>query len=326
MTQNCIFIAEFCQNHNGDYDILAKMVDQAAAAGTTHGKIQTIWAHEVAYRPQFEEGLSKGGNVDCIKRPYRDEYERLKGLEITRKEMTQFIALCKSVGMEPVTTCFTRAQVHELADLGFKTIKVASYDCASFPMLRELKARFPQIIVSTGATYNDEIEHAAKILEGHDSYFLHCVTLYPTPVDQVHLARMEYLRKHVPKVGFSDHTLVGRDGILCAKAAIYLGADAVERHFTILPEGETRDGPVSITPGMMRELVDFAKLTSSEQLAVLDENYPAWHQTKGDSDRSLSDAELLNRDYYRGRFASRRPESIDGRRMIYNWEETPLVG
>jgi N,N'-diacetyllegionaminate synthase len=324
MNQNCIFIAEFCQNHNGNYDILAKMVDQAAASGTTHGKLQTIWADETAYRPQFEEGLSIGGRQDCIKRPYRDEYERLKALEITREEMARFVSLCKSVGLEPMTTCFTRAQVNELADLGFKTIKVASYDCASFAMLRELKERFAQIVVSTGATYNDEIEHATKILDGHDSYFLHCVTLYPTPADQVHLARMEYLRKLTPKVGFSDHTLVANDGILCAKAAVYLGADAIERHFTILPADETRDGPVSITPEHMRELVDFAGQSKADQLANLDEHHPEWRQTQGDPDRKLSDAELLNRDYYRGRFASQREESTDGRRMIFNWEETPL--
>ena len=324
MNQKCIFIAEFCQNHNGQFDILEQMVEQAAAAGATHCKLQNIWADELAYRPQFEEGLSFGDQVDSIKRPYRDEYKRLKALEIKREEIERFISLCKLVGVEPMTTCFARAQITELAEMGFSTIKVASYDCASFPLLRELKERFPQIIVSTGATYNDEIEHAAKILEGHNSTFLHCVTLYPTPVNQVHLARMEFLRTLTSKVGFSDHTLVARDGVLCAKVAIYLGADAIERHFTILPENETRDGPVSINAEQMRDLVDFAGQTSDYQLAFLDDNHPEWRQTQGDPDRILSDAELLNRDYYRGRFASQRMQSNKGRRMIFNWEETPL--
>ena len=43
-------IAEFCQNHNGDFDLLKKMVEAAAAAGATHGKMQTIFADTIAFR------------------------------------------------------------------------------------------------------------------------------------------------------------------------------------------------------------------------------------------------------------------------------------
>ena len=59
--------------------------------------------------------------------------------------------------MEPAITCFTKNSVNILKDLGFKTIKVASYDCASFPLIRLLSKKFKNIIVSTGATYDDEI-------------------------------------------------------------------------------------------------------------------------------------------------------------------------
>jgi N,N'-diacetyllegionaminate synthase len=318
-------IAEFCQNHNGDFEVVRRMIGAAAAHGATYAKIQTIFAEEIAYRPQFEQGLIEGGVTLSIKRPYQPEYDRLKKLELSYDQARRFVALCREAGLEPLTTCFTRAQVVPLSEIGFRAIKVASYDCASFPMLRELRARFPRLIVSTGATYDDEIRHAADILAGSDFAFLHCVTLYPTPIEQSHLARIRWLRELAPEVGYSDHSLVVRDGVIASKIAIYLGAEIIERHFTILPASETRDGPVSITPEMLADLVEFARLDAEAQTKELDRLRPDWRSAIGTAQRTLSDQELLNRDYYRGRFASRRPESRDGKRMIFNWEEVPLT-
>lgn len=318
-------IAEFCQNHNGDMDVLARMVEAAAKAGATHGKMQTILADTIAYRPQFEEGLVVDGVVKSIKRPYAPEYQRLKGLELSQESTLRFIQLCKDNGLVPMTTCFVRAHARDLASAGFKSIKVASYDCASFPMLRDLTHLFSEIIVSTGATFDDEVMYAASILKDKDFAFLHCVTLYPTPLDQMHLARMNWLRELAPRVGFSDHSLLERDGLIASKAALALGAEVIERHFTILGPTESRDGPVSITPEVMADLAAFAKLSAQEKLSRMDAEHPGWDVLRGQQRRQLSDGELLNRDYYRGRFASPRAESRDGTRMIFNWEETPVA-
>jgi sialic acid synthase SpsE len=322
MTQ---LIAEFCQNHNGNMDLLARMVQAAAQAGATHGKIQTILADTLAYRPQFEEGLVVEGKTKAIKRPYAAEYQRLKGLEVSEEDTLKFIELCCQNGLVPMTTCFVRKHANHIAQAGFRSIKVASYDCASFPMLRELVALFDDIVVSTGATFDDEVIHASTILKAKSFGFLHCVTLYPTPLDQMHLLRMEWLRTMAPRVGFSDHSLVARDGLLASKAALALGAGIIERHFTLLGPTETRDGPVSILPQHMAELASFAALDPSERLQRMDAEHPGWKVMCGQQQRQLSEQELLNREYYRGRFASPRPETKFGTRMIFNWEETPLT-
>jgi len=317
-------IAEFCQNHNGSYDLLAKMVQQAAKSGATYGKIQMIHANTLTYRPKFEEGLIQGDVIKIIKRPYQAEYHRLKQLELNVNEAVKFVELCIENGLIPMTTCFERASINIIRETGFKSIKVASYDCASFPMLKELKNFFDEIIVSTGATYDDEIKHASSILNGTDYSLLHCVTIYPTPLNQVQLARMDFLRSLTPNVGFSDHSLVSKTGLIASKAALALGATLIERHFTLLDSDQTKDGPVSITPEQLAELANFGTLHSSEQLKVMDDEHPGWRTVIGDKDRILSDKELLNRDYYRGRFASPRYYSKNGCRMINNWEETPL--
>lgn len=318
-------IAEFCQNHNGSMDTLARMVEAAAKAGATHGKMQTILADTIAYRAQFEEGLVVDGVTKAIKRPYAAEYKRLKGLEVSQEDTIKFVDLCQQNGLVPMTTCFVRAHARDISQAGFKAIKVASYDCASFPMLRELVPLFDEIVVSTGATFDDEVVHAAEILKSKSFALLHCVTLYPTPLDQMHLLRMQWLRTLAPRVGFSDHSLVAKDGLLPSKAALALGADIIERHFTILGPTESRDGPVSITSQHMAELASFAALDPQERCHRMDIEYPDWKIMYGQERRKLSDQELLNRDYYRGRFASPRFESRDGTRMIFNWEETPVA-
>jgi len=321
-------IAELCQNHNGKFELVEKMIDAAAEAGATHVKLQTIYASTLAYRPQFEEGLVQDGRTRLIKRPYQPEYDRLKGLELTPEQCVHFVELARKAGLIPMTTCFARIHARTIAQQGFQTVKVASYDCASYAMLRELVTLFGEVVVSTGATFDDEIRHAATVLSNalpaEKFAFLHCVTLYPTPLEEMHLARMEWLRTLAPRIGFSDHTLVARDGILAAKAALAMGAELVERHFTVLEPGESRDGPVSITPALLRELSDFGKLAVAERRAKLDREHPEWQVMLGQKQRALSDAELLNRDYYRGRFASPRAGAEQGTRMIFNWEETPL--
>ena len=113
-------------------------------------------------------------------------------------------------------------------------------------------------------------------------------------------------------------------GLLASKAALTLGADIIERHFTLLAANETRDGPVSINQEELQELSNFSKLNDTDKFIKMDDDYPNWRVVIGQQKRQLTNAELLNRDYYRGRFASPREETISGTRMIYNWEGAPL--
>ena len=77
--------------------------------------------------------------------------------------------------------------------------------------------------ISTGACYDEEIVGAAEKLKHVDTTFLHCVSIYPTPFDEMHLARMQWIKEVTGSCGFSDHSLVSRDGILGSQAAIAMG-------------------------------------------------------------------------------------------------------
>jgi len=293
------------------------MIHEATDAGADYVKIQALRSREVAYRERFEEGITApDGTVKAIKRPYAAEVERLSKLDLSLDDEAWFVTECLRAGVAPLTTAFTRTAAREIKDLGYEAVKVASYDCRSFPLLRELKKYWSKIFISTGATLDSEIEMAASILAGTDYEFLHCVTIYPTPMEQMHLRRMSYLRRFTPHVGFSDHSKPAQDNLWASKIALAMGADNVERHFTILGEGDTRDGPVSITPAMLKDLREFADRPRRERMEIVQKDYPNWEMSLGSSKRALSNAEMLNRDYYSGRVCSK----VDGR-DIFNWED-----
>jgi sialic acid synthase SpsE len=315
-----IIIAELCQNHKGDPVILKEMVWAAAEAGATYAKVQSMLAEDLAFRERFEEGKWESGRQLAIKRPYQSEYERLKPMDLSDEAHILFSEECHRAGIKPLTTVFSRSRIPFLAGLGWEAIKVASYDCASFPMLRELKAHFKHLFISTGATYDEEIVAATQLLKGTSFSFLHAVTIYPTPLNELHLARMNYLRSFSSSVGFSDHTLLTRDGIKAATVALSLGADVIERHFTILPVEATKDGPVSIRPAELKLLVQFSRMDPIELRDYVQREIPEYPQMLGLEHRPLSAVEELNRDYYRGRFASHV-----GSEIVYNWEDKKVL-
>ena len=321
-----IIIAELCQNHNGDFEDVRKMVHETKSAGATHVKIQSIYADMLNFRPQFEDGVEIDGETLAIKRPFRTEYERLKALELNEKECSEFIKICVAADVIPLTTCFSHGSVIPIRDLGFREVKVASYDCASHAMIERLCKNFKKLHISTGATFDDELGITADIIKNYnmDVNYFHCVTMYPTPLSEMHLARMEKIKNVTGSstVGLSDHSLYATDGLLASKAALALGASSIERHYRLRASEESRDGPVSIDAAGLAELVDFAKKGEEDQISELNENYPAWMDIMyGNSERNLTKAELLNRDYYRGRFGTKRNNAaMSNSTMIMNWE------
>lgn len=311
-------IAECCQNHNGDPDLLARMVDEAAAAGADLVKIQAIRSEDLVRRERFEEdAIDEAGNRTAILRPFLPEQTRLRGLDLSRADEEAFAERCRAAGVTPMITLFTRGVAATYRDLGFEVAKIASYDCGSVPLLRETAAAFPRTVVSTGASFDEEVDRAVEVFAPGTLTLLHAVTIYPTGLDDLHLARMDWLRERCPSVGFSDHTAPGATGLRATMLALALGAVMIERHFTVLGPTETRDGPVSVDPTDLARLRAFADLSESDRWTALEEDWAEWRTGLGQAQRAMTPTELGNRDYYRGRFATHR----DGIPW-FNWEES----
>ena len=281
MSRNMKFIAEMCQNHNGDMDLLETMVVDAAKNGADICKIQTIEAKHLIYWKEFEDF-----------RPYEKEYERLKSLELSIDDEKRFVAICRQNKVEPMTTVFEHRAHKRFNDVGYKLMKISGYSVQKvLPTIKQFN--FEHLYISTSSMTYTEIEWLAKQLKLNLPYrnytLLNCTCVYPTPLEKLNLQNIEFYRKHfgIKNVGLSDHTNPHKDNLLSSKLAIYQGIDVLERHFTILGKDETRDGKVSITPDMLSELKRFSLLSPQEQYNEINE---------------FNETQKFNHHYYRNRF------------------------
>ena len=281
MCRDMKFIAEMCQNHNGDMDLLETMVVEAAKNGADICKIQTIEAKHLIYWKEFEDF-----------RPYEKEYERLKSLELSIDDEKKFVAICRQNKVEPMTTVFEHRGFKRFNDVGYKLMKISGYSAQKvLPKIKEFN--FEHLYISTSSMTYREIEWLTKHLKLNLPYrnytLLNCTCVYPTPLEKLNLQNIEFYKKHFgfKNVGLSDHTNPHEDNLLSSKLAIYQGIDVLERHFTILGKDETRDGKVSITPDMLSELKRLSMLSPKEQYEEINE---------------LNETQKFNHHYYRNRF------------------------
>lgn len=310
-------IAELCQNHNGDMKLVEDMVAAASEAGASYVKIQSMQSKDLIKRERFEKGLIEGGITKIIKRPYLSEYKRLKKLDLSLKQQEKFIELCIKYKVKPMTTIFSLNRIKELKKLNFDTFKVASFDCSSYKLIRELSKLNQNLIISTGGTYLREISKTASILNKAKKKFtfLHCISIYPTPLEEAHLSRMMYLKKYTNNIGLSDHSNPEKNGNLLSLAAVINGAKIIERHFTLLKKDETRDGIVSVNFQQLKKLVKEVNEPVKKIKRKFMFDKKLLNLMFGNYQRELSEIELLNRDYYKGRFGNK----LKNKKIIFNW-------
>ena len=309
-------IAELCQNHQGDKKILEEMVHAASESGANYAKIQSMKISNLLKRDRFEKGLIEGGLIKVIKRPFKKEFLRLKPLDLDDETHYYFLEVCDKYKIKPLTTIFTRERLKFLKKLNMDTIKIASFDCSSTGLLRDIaKSRFKNVILSTGATFNKEIIDAKKILKNKNLSLLHCISIYPTPLEHANLDRINFLKEINNNVGLSDHSNPDKNGHVVAAQAFLMGIKTLERHFTILKKNKTKDGVVSVNPKQLKKLVHLSKSSKKDIKTYLNSRLKSTSILIGDKRRELSNVELLNRDYYRGRFVS-----FKNNKPIFNWE------
>ncbi|VAV84857.1 N-acetylneuraminate synthase [hydrothermal vent metagenome] len=228
-------IAEAATNHGGDIVLAKEMVHAAKESGADAVKFQS-W--QVRTMDKAEPA-----------------YEMMSPKELSDEDHYTLMEECENTGIEFMTTCFDIKRVDFLSGLGLRSVKVASTDVGSISMLRRLRESFEHIILSTGMSTEDEVEAAAQVLKTGKFTLLHCVSLYPTPLDKAGLGRMLWLSRFSPSVGYSDHTL-GNDA---AKAAVAMGADIVEKHFTLKRDPDNIFSNMSALPSDIKDICDYAK-------------------------------------------------------------------
>ena len=186
------------------------------------------------------------------------QFEMIKKLELDRKTHEELIDHCKQIDIQFLSTAFDHDSIDLLDELNIPLFKIPSGEITNLPYLRHIGKMGKPIIMSTGMSTLDEVHNALNILiesgaEKEQITILHCNTEYPTPMKDANLSTIPYLQNmfDVP-IGYSDHT----DGIDACIAAVAIGADILEKHFTLDKEMEGPDQKLSADPKEFSELAD----------------------------------------------------------------------
>lgn len=251
-----IIIAEAGVNHNGDIELAKKMIEEAAVAGADYIKFQTFKAERLL-RKNTEKAAYQKATTDETE----TQYEMIKRLELSESDFRLLKSHCEAHNIGFLSSPFDNESVDFLHALGVDFFKIPSGEIVNVPYLRQIGRTGKPVVLSTGMSTLGEIEFALDILRESgttDIAVLHCNTEYPTPYPDVHLHAMRSI-KHAfhTKVGYSDHTI----GIEVPIAAIALGAEIIEKHFTLDKDLPGPDHAASVSPEELKRMVEAIRNT-----------------------------------------------------------------
>lgn len=245
-------IAEAGVNHNGSIELATRLIDVAVDAGADAVKFQTFKAENIiskhAPKADYQQETTDKGE---------SQLEMVRKLELGEAEHKTLIEHCKEKGIMFMSAPFDLESIDLLSELGLEIMKIPSGEITNLPYLRKIGSLGKRIIMSTGMADLKEIEDALNILlqSGTDRTnitILHCNTEYPTPFEDVNLSAMLTIKDALNvNMGYSDHTL----GIEVAIAAAALGADVIEKHFTLDKTLPGPDHKASLEPGELKAMV-----------------------------------------------------------------------
>jgi N,N'-diacetyllegionaminate synthase len=221
-------IAEVGINHNGILDRAFQMIEIAKESGADAVKFQTFRAIEFCGDVQTFTYMSQGKTVteSMLEMFRRYEFKKEQWFEIKKE--------CDRQDITFMSTPQNRTDLDLLLEIGIPAIKVGSDDLTNIPLIRSYAKEKLPLILSSGMSDLSEVYNSINIaggFDGHPVALLLCTSQYPTPPEEVHLAKLHTLKNALPgiTIGFSDHT----KGALASSLAVALGATILEKHFTL---------------------------------------------------------------------------------------------
>ena len=242
-------IAEAGVNHNGDVGLAKKLIDGAKEAGADAVKFQTFKAENVVTE---NAGMAKYQKRNTGKS--QTQLGMIKKLELKYKDFIKLKKYCDKKKIIFLSTPHTEDAVDFLEPL-VPAYKIGSGDLTNLPFLKKIAKKKKPIILSTGMATLAEVREAVKTIKkagNNKIILLHCTTNYPCPLEEVNLRAMQTLKQefNLP-VGYSDHTL----GITISIMAVAMGANAIEKHFTLNRNLPGPDHKASLEPDELRNMV-----------------------------------------------------------------------
>jgi N,N'-diacetyllegionaminate synthase len=256
-------IAEIGVNHDGSIERAVNLVHACAEAGAAAVKLQLFSADLL---------LSKAAKLAKYQKETGATNPRamLRALELTAEEMQPIIEAAHQAGVHAIVSIFSVGLVEGAAKQGWDAFKTASPDIVHHPLLQAMAGAGKPMIVSTGAAEEAEVEAALECLgKLPELALLHCVSAYPTPIEEAQLGGIAALERLACKmqpenpaiIGYSDHT----PAVLTGALAVAAGAHLLEKHVTYDREASGPDHRASLEP---HDLVEYVRRAQQAQQAV----------------------------------------------------------
>ena len=271
--KHVLIIGEAGVNHNGSMEMAKQLIDTAAVVGVDYVKFQTFKAEKLVTKDAKQAEYQQRNAADD------SQYAMLKKLELSEAQHEELIAYCKEKGVKFLSTAFDMESVEYLHSLHLGLWKIPSGEITNFPYLKAIAQYGEPVILSTGMCEMEDVQNAVDVLCKHGMKkeqitVLHCNTEYPTPFKDVNLLAMNELKKRFGvRGGYSDHT----KGIEVPIAAVALGAEIIEKHFTLDRNMEGPDHKASLEPDELKAMVSAIR---NIELALGD-----GHKTVSESER-----------------------------------------
>ena len=266
--ERAFVIAEAGVNHDGKLSQALELVAAAKRAGADAVKFQTFRADRLVTRDAPQAEYQAQGE-----KRRSTQHEMLRRLELSDDDHLALVRRCRELGVLFLSSPFDERSADLLEELGVPAFKIGSGELTNTPLLQHVARKGRPMLVSTGMADIEEVRIAVDAIRAagnDDLVLLHCVSLYPAPLEDVNLRAMQTLRSEfgVP-VGYSDHT----EGNEAAMAAVALGACVLERHFTLDRSLPGPDHRMSIDEEGLSSLVRTirsveAALGTGEKIAV----------------------------------------------------------
>jgi N-acetylneuraminate synthase len=244
----CFLIAEIGINHQGKLSMALEMIEVAKKCGADAVKFQKR-DMESLYRADTLSAPSDSSHGLGVYIPI------LRQCELSKEDHVKLKNKCEEVGIKYFCSPWDISSVNFLESIGVESYKIPSACFSDVFLMNKISEIKKSVLISTGMHTEDEIEHFMPLyldLFRDRLAIMHCVSSYPTPNKDVNLGFMVKLKnKYKIPTGYSGH----ERGIPVTVAAVAMGANLVERHFTLDRTLAGPDHAASIEPHGLEELV-----------------------------------------------------------------------
>src|SRR5439155_6795967 len=234
--------AEAGMNHDGSLGNAIRLAEVAAECGADAVKFQL---HDAPAET----------TKDAPSPPYfqlETRWEYFQRTAFTDEQWATLKAACEGAEIEFLCSVFSLEAVERLERIGVARYKVGSGEVTNLDLVRRVAATGKPVLLTSGMSSWEELDRAVEAA-GDDVIVLQCTSAYPTPAERVGLNVLAELRERYGKpVGLSDHT----KGPHAALASAALGAEVIEKHFTLSRDAYGPDAALGLEPDELRSLVD----------------------------------------------------------------------